>query len=226
MQEFDAALQGQFGAGGFETGAVRTIEPVIRGVKMIDTLRVPRPDPFDRRQGDMRVLFTEVKHDGHTRLFRGVDMNFSAVVGYRGVDLEARCRQVGNGPAPAIAYDPDLAGGADAVDGSLHVEEHLVGIQRLLVADALWHVRIGHVDVALHAVEQSRSNGKKSRGRVLVGHRANVARHAEYLLDDDDSAARLGGRFAQIRRQPMTVGCGKFHAMSHRHKSPQYEHNG
>src|SRR6202789_3483165 len=115
---------------------------------MIDTFRVRRPDLFDRRPRNMRVLFTEVKQDGRTRLFGSVVMDASAIVGDRGVDFETRRREVGDGSAPAIAYDPDFARGAGAVDGSLNVEKRLIGIHSLHVADGLLHVRIGHIDVA------------------------------------------------------------------------------
>jgi len=88
-------------------------------------------------------------------------------------------------------------GGARAVDGGLHVEHHLVVVQGSHKAEALRHVGVGYVDIALGAVEQGRRNGEKSRRRVLIGHRANVARHTEYFLDDDDAAAGLAGRFAR-----------------------------
>jgi hypothetical protein len=49
----------------------------------------------------------------------------------------------------------------------------------------------------------------------LIRNRANVARDAEYFLDDDDAAARLAGGWREISVEALAVARGEFNILAH-----------
>src|SRR6185437_14223197 len=134
MQEFQAAVEGKLGAGRLEACAVRAVETVTCRVPIISAFRIGGLDLVDRRLRDVRILFAEVKQHRDAGLFPRVVVYPAAIVGDRGGDLEPRRREVRDGAAPAITHDADLAGGGDAIGGCLHVENRLIDLEGLHVA--------------------------------------------------------------------------------------------
>jgi len=76
--------------------------------------------------------------------------------------------------------------------------ELLFVVHGLHVTEALGHVGVGHVDLALHAVEQGRRHAEKTCGCILIRHGADMPCHAEYFLYDDHAAARLARGLGQV----------------------------
>ena len=77
--------------------------------------------------------------------------------------------------------------------------QRLLELQLLHVAAALLDLvlRIAELDAAAHAVEERGRDGRIALGGKAVRHRADVAVHAEDLLQHHYGAARLAGGAAR-----------------------------
>ncbi len=78
---------------------------------------------------------------------------------------------------------------------------------------------VGQVDATFLAIEQGRRNREVALGGELVGDALDVSRHAEDLLDHDDTAARkavrpgqVGGERVAVGRSQLQVAHGAFRA--------------
>ena len=97
------------------------------------------------------------------------------------------------------------------------IQQREIRIQLRIQPEPLLHIliAIAQLQVALHPVEQRRSNRQKAVLGVSVRHRANVAVHSEDLLHHNQRANRRlrGGR--HIGAQLVSIVCFQLYSITH-----------
>src|SRR5215468_12129939 len=132
LEESEGALEGLLVAGLVEAGALVAGEAVAGGVDEDLDIRPGGLDLLDIAHGDAVVLLAEMQHDRHLRLLIRMSGDHPAVIADGGGDvLEARRREEGEGPAPAIADDADLADALQAVDRRLEIQQRVLELHLL-----------------------------------------------------------------------------------------------
>jgi hypothetical protein len=171
-------------------------------------LGVVAPDRVAVGLRDPRVHGAEVEEHRHARLLVRERNCLSAVVADRTSEaLQPRRGQERECAAPAVAEHRYAARRLHAVDGGLHVKQHLVNFDNRAQAatglDAVGVVAERHP--ALRAVEQRRRYGLEATAGVVVTYFADVCVDAEDLVQDDKAAAVGCRRRCRIGVEPMPV---------------------